>query len=65
MAGGPHAIGPKVWLRRHRNLVAVRLRSKVGRLLDESGVAGYGNTEAEAIVETCKAVGITVLPRDL
>lgn len=39
--------------------------SKVGRLLDESGVAGYGNTEAEAIVETCKAVGITVLPRDL
>lgn len=39
--------------------------SKVGRLLDESGVAGYGDTEADAIVETCKAVGITVLPSDL
>jgi hypothetical protein len=39
--------------------------SKVGRLLDESGVAGYGDTEADAIVETCKACGITVLPSDL
>lgn len=39
--------------------------AKVGRLLDESGVAGYGDTEAEAIIETCKAVGIAVLPSDL
>ena len=39
--------------------------AKVGRLLDESGIAGYGETEADAIVESCKAVGITVLPGDL
>lgn len=39
--------------------------AKVGRWLDESGVAGYGGTEADAIVETCRAVGITVLPNDL
>jgi len=38
---------------------------KVGRLLDESGVAGYGDTEADAIVATCRACGITVLPADL
>jgi hypothetical protein len=41
------------------------LVSKVGRLLDESGVMGYGDTEADAIVQTCKACGITVLPGDL
>jgi hypothetical protein len=39
--------------------------AKVCRLLDESGVMGYGETEAEAIVETCKSVGIIVLPSDL
>lgn len=39
--------------------------SKVGRLLDESGIAGYGDTEADAIIQTCKACGITVLPSDL
>ncbi len=39
--------------------------AKVCRLLDESGVMGYGETEADAIVETCKACGITVLPSDL
>lgn len=39
--------------------------AKVGRLLDESGVAGYGDTEADAIVATCQACGITVLPNDL
>jgi hypothetical protein len=39
--------------------------AKIGRLLDESGVMGYGDTEADAIVETCKACHITVLPSDL
>lgn len=39
--------------------------AKVGRLLDESGVMGYGETEADAIVATCKACGITVLPGDV
>lgn len=39
--------------------------AKVGRLLDESGIMGYGETEAEAIIESCKACGITVLPSDL
>lgn len=39
--------------------------AKVGRLLDESGVMGYGLTEADAIVATCKACNITVLPNDL
>lgn len=39
--------------------------AKVCRLLDESGVMGHGKTEADAIVETCKACGITVLPSDL
>lgn len=39
--------------------------AKVGRLLDESGVMGYGATEAEAIIETCKACNITVRPSDL
>jgi hypothetical protein len=31
---------------------------KVGRLMDESGVASYGRTEAEAVEAVCKAVGI-------
>lgn len=35
---------------------------KVGRLLDESGVMGYGDTEAEAVEATCKAVGIPFEP---
>lgn len=39
--------------------------AKVGRLMDEAGIAGYGATEAEAIVEACKGAGITVLPSDL
>lgn len=32
--------------------------SKVGRLLDESGVMGYGDTEREAIRATCETVNI-------
>ncbi len=32
--------------------------SKVGRLLEESGVASYGRTEVEAIREVCKACEI-------
>jgi len=47
----------------HDNIAACF--SKVGRLLDESGLAGYGDTEAEAIVATCKCAGIPVLPSDL
>lgn len=39
--------------------------AKVGRLLDETGVMGYGETEADAIIETCKSCNITVLPSDL
>lgn len=36
-----------------------------GRLLDEIGMTGYGKTEADAIIEACKSVGVTVLPNDL
>lgn len=32
--------------------------AKVGRLLDESGVMGYGHTEREAISKTCVACDI-------
>lgn len=32
--------------------------SKVGRLLDESGVMSYGKTELEAIHEVCRVVEI-------
>ena len=39
--------------------------AKVGRLLDESGVMGYGKTEADAILETCRACGVEVKPSDL
>jgi hypothetical protein len=39
--------------------------SKICRLLDESGVMGYGDTERGAIVATCKACGIEVKPNDL
>lgn len=39
--------------------------AKVCRLMDESGIMGYGKTEADAIIEACKAAGVTVLPNDL
>lgn len=32
--------------------------SKVGRLLDDSGVLGYGDTEREAVRAVCDAVNI-------
>lgn len=36
--------------------------AKVGRLLDESGVMGYGHTEREAIMQTCAACNIEFNP---